>query len=64
MKHKVDEKQSKLSGNKTSYSIGLWTVESRKWVDLPVEQDDFDRINVGDTIEILINLIQPEPAAA
>jgi hypothetical protein len=57
MRYTVDEKQSKQTGKKKlSFEVGLWGPDRSKWIVIPVEQDDFDRLNVGDVVEILISI--------
>jgi len=58
MRYTVIQKISTMTG---------WKLMLRQAGDvntLPVCQDDFERINVGDTVELLISVIQPEPIAA
>lgn len=60
MRYKVTDKRIEFKGGKVC-SLQL---EGSAWMWFPICQDDFDRIAVGDTIELLITIVQPEPTAA
>ncbi len=60
MRYTVEEKTAKQeSGKEPILIIGMWAPRNSKWIVLPVEQDEFDSIAIGDTIEILISVVQP-----
>jgi len=62
MRYTVDEKTSKQeSGKAPVLLVGMWAPNHSKWVVLPVEQDDFDALNVGDVVELLVTVIHPDP---
>ena len=59
MKYQVSKKKSEYSGRNP---VCTFQVEGSPWMEFPVSQEDFDRINVGDTIEMTINILPAEVA--
>ncbi len=55
MRYRVTEKKITTKG----YALWLYCVG-----EFPCTKDDWDRISVGDEIELLITVIAPEPVAA
>ena len=64
MRYTVEEKVSAEKGPKASFVIGMWAPNNSKWITLPVEEDDFNRIRVGDVIEMLISVVPKEVSNA
>lgn len=60
MRYKVTDKKVEYKGGVRHYI----QCDGSAWMWFPICQDDFDRINVGDEIELLITVIAPEPVAA
>ena len=62
MRYKVTGKQIIFSpANAQDYQIQL---DGSAWHWFSICEDDFNRITRGDTIEMLISVIQPDPIAA
>ena len=62
MRYTVRRKQMDMSDSGTVFSLMLKTPHDVQFFE--IGEDDYARVNVGDTIEMLITVIQPEPLTA
>lgn len=61
----VTQKDTETTSAGSLYTLRMSSRDpSYQYTILAVCKDDFDRINVGDHIEMLLTVIAPEPVAA
>jgi hypothetical protein len=64
MRYKVTDKRIEFN-RKDESPVHKFQLEGSVWMWFPVSADDFQRVRIGDTIEMLVSIVPtPKPPAA